>query len=396
MRNPERNASRLLPVLLAFNFGAVFLGRNALDYLMPFAVTDLGLTNTQIGLLSSGLALMWALSGFGLTTFAAPRFPAKTLLIYLGLLVAATALASAAAASFLTLLASRLAYGLFCGPVMPVTQSVMAQAASRRHRGLQMSMVQSVASNLVAAILGPAVLVPIAAIAGWRIALTCAAVLLLLSSTLIARFLIVPRREVVAPAGQGGLLRSLLAAPNVRRCGLISIAMVGWLITSVTFYPLYLTRAAHASSAQMGLLMTAVGLGGLAGSLLLPYLSDRWGRRRALMVGGLLGLLGPLTLYHPGSPAATGTALLLSSLAGGTFPLFMATVPAESLPPDRAPAGMGLVQGLGESLGGVGTPYLAGVLADAYGLQAVLLVIGSCAAIATVIAAGVTEGAPDV
>ena len=393
-----RNASGLLTALLAVNFGAVFLSRNALGYLMPFAAAELQLSNAHVGLLSSGMALMWALSGFGLTTWIAPRLPAKAVLMGSGLLIATTNLTSALAASFLVLFASRMAYGLFAGPVMPITQSLMASAAPPRHRGLQMSMVQSAASNLISAMLGPAALVPIAVVLGWRTALLCDALFMLCASTLVWRFLRVPR---VAPAVERSgtphaVLRGLLATPNVRRCSLISIAMVGWLITGVTFYPLYLIRVAHTSSAQMGLLMVAVGVGGLCGSLLLPYLSDRWGRRAALVLGGLLGLLGPLMLYHPSSsPLAMGVALVASALAGGTFPLFMATIPAESLPPSHAPAGIGLVQGLGESLGGVATPYLAGMLADRFGLQAVLVVMAGCALLAMAAAAGLTETAPN-
>ena len=399
MRNPVHNASGLLTLPLAVNFGAVFLSRNALGYLMPFAAPELALSNTHIGLLSSGMALMWALSGFALTTLMAPRLPAKAVLIGLGLLIAITNLTSALAASFLVLFASRMAYGLFGGPVMPITQSVMARAAPPRHRGLQMSMVQSVASNLIAATLGPVALVPIAVALGWRAALLCDALFMLGAAMLIWGFLRVPEgeRPLAARAGEGsGVLRGLLATPNIRRCSLISIAMVGWLITGVTFYPLYLIRVAHTSSAQMGLLMAAVGIGGLCGSLLLPYLSDRWGRRFALALGGLLGLLGPFMLLHSSnSQLVMGLALGLSALAGGTFPLFMATIPAESLSPSQAPAGMGLVQGLGESLGGVGTPYLAGVLADLFGLRAVLGVMAGCALLALLVAAGLTETAPD-
>ena len=54
--------NRLL-VILAMSFGFAFFDRNAVSYLAPFIVRDLGINNTQVGLLSSALALSWALSG---------------------------------------------------------------------------------------------------------------------------------------------------------------------------------------------------------------------------------------------------------------------------------------------------------------------------------------------
>lgn len=52
-----------LVALLSLTFGIVFFDRNALGFLMPFVQPDLGLSNTQIGLLASALAANWAVSG---------------------------------------------------------------------------------------------------------------------------------------------------------------------------------------------------------------------------------------------------------------------------------------------------------------------------------------------
>ncbi len=55
-----------LIALLSINFGVVFFDRNALSFLMPFVQPDLGLTNTQVGLLASALSLTWACAAFGI------------------------------------------------------------------------------------------------------------------------------------------------------------------------------------------------------------------------------------------------------------------------------------------------------------------------------------------
>jgi len=55
-----------LTALLSLNFGFVLFDRNAVSFLMPFIQPELGLSNTQIGLLSSGLSLTWAIAAFGI------------------------------------------------------------------------------------------------------------------------------------------------------------------------------------------------------------------------------------------------------------------------------------------------------------------------------------------
>ncbi len=55
--------------VLTLMFGFVFFDRNAMGNLAPFITASLHLTNGQIGALSSGLSICWAISGF------ADRYP---------------------------------------------------------------------------------------------------------------------------------------------------------------------------------------------------------------------------------------------------------------------------------------------------------------------------------
>ena len=49
--------------LLSVNFGIVFFDRNSLNFLMPFVQPELGLSNTQVGLVASVFSLVvWASS----------------------------------------------------------------------------------------------------------------------------------------------------------------------------------------------------------------------------------------------------------------------------------------------------------------------------------------------
>ena len=59
-----------LTALLSLSFGFVLFDRNALSFLMPFVQPELGLSNTQVGMLSGGLSLTWAMSAFGIGVVA--------------------------------------------------------------------------------------------------------------------------------------------------------------------------------------------------------------------------------------------------------------------------------------------------------------------------------------
>ena len=59
-----------LLLLLSFTFGFVLFDRMALNFLVPFFDKELGLNNTQIGLLASLLALAWAISGYVIGTLS--------------------------------------------------------------------------------------------------------------------------------------------------------------------------------------------------------------------------------------------------------------------------------------------------------------------------------------
>lgn len=111
-----------LVALLSLTFGIVFFDRNALGFLMPFVQPDLGLTNTQIGLLAAVLASTWAISGFIVGNISDRIGRRKPILILATLVFAFSSLLSGLASSFAMLLGARLLMGVAEGGVLPVSQ----------------------------------------------------------------------------------------------------------------------------------------------------------------------------------------------------------------------------------------------------------------------------------
>jgi MFS transporter, ACS family, hexuronate transporter len=76
------------------------------------------------------------------------------------------------------------------------------------------------------------------------------------------------------------------------------------------------------------------------------------------------------------------------------FPIFMATIPSETIPVKYVATSLGLIVGVGEVVGGAFGPPIAGKLADLYGLQAPMYMAMVCAVMGGLLALGLKETAP--
>jgi predicted MFS family arabinose efflux permease len=166
--------------------------------------------------------------------------------------------------------------------------------------------------------------------------------------------------------------------------------VLGW-----AFLPLFYVKVRQLTSGEYSVLMSLLGLSAAFFSFVVPGLSDRLGRRPVVLAFNLLGVLVPLAaLYWHGSLYLLGALIFVGWAASGTFPLFMGTIPSETIPARYVATSMGLTVGIGEILGGVSAPALAGTAADRYGLTAPLFIQAACALAGALLALGLKETAP--
>ncbi len=386
--------------VLTITFGFVFLDRNAASFLMPFIASDLHFSNSQVGLIASALSFTWAVAAFLGGAYSDRTGNRKTFLLVTVVAFSLCSFASGLAVSFVTLFSTRLLMGLAEGPILPISQSLVAIESTAARRGNNMGVMQNFGSNLLGSFVAPLVLVAIASTYNWRWAFYLSGVPGLIMALLIAKFVRRPAaaaevRTAAEPAEKSMGYRQMLHHRNMWLCMLMAIFMVAWMVLGWAFLPLFYIKVRQISNGAMSVLMSVLGLSAAFFSFVVPALSDRFGRRPIIVIFNCIGLLVPLAaLYFQGSLFILGTLIFFGWSASGTFPLFMGTVPSETIPARYVATSLGMVVGLGEILGGVGAPAIAGRAADHYGLEAPIMIMAVCALLGTVLALFLRETAP--
>ena len=389
-----RYETRLM-VILSVTFGIAFFDRNALNYLIPFVMDDLKLSNTQIGMLSSGLSICWAVSGFIMGAVADARGHKKLLLLAAIVIFSLCSFLSGMATSFLLLLMARMLMGVSEGPMLPISQALMAAETPDEKRGLYMGIMQNFGSNLLGSFAAPVIVVALASLYDWRVAFFLAGIPGLIAAIFIARYVREPAPHAPEQAAQPVSRWSLIGIRNVYLCVLICVLMVAYTVIAWTFLPVFYVKYRGITPVTMSWLMGVLGISSTITSFVVPGLSDRVGRRPVIIIVSFIGLLTPLAaLYYTGSVIVLGLLLFIGWSMIGNFPLIMATIPSEAIPARYIATAVGLTMGTGEVIGGFSGPIIAGWSADHYGLTAPLFIMAACAVGAGLLGLALKESAP--
>ena len=242
-----------LLAILSITFGLVFVDRFALVYLTPYISKDLGLNNTQIGILVSMLGLSWALSGYFTTAWAEKNNKKKTVFIISVILFSLASISSGLATSFGILLLCRLMMGFFEGPALPLIQSFIAKESSVNRLGLNMGILQSFGSTLFGFILAPVILVVLADKFGWRSVFFIAGIPGIIMALFNWKFIKKSTAENVEKKTVESLsFIELLQFKNIKIAVVLASLLMTWLNSCMTFMPKYFTEIQGFSYDAMG------------------------------------------------------------------------------------------------------------------------------------------------
>jgi MFS transporter, ACS family, hexuronate transporter len=389
-----------LLLILALSFGFAFFDRNAVTYLAPYIVRDLGINNTQVGLLGSALSLSWAFSALIIGRWSDSAGVRKPFLVILLVIFSACSILSGLATSFYTLLAARLIMGIAEGPLMPICLAILTVESTPSRRGLNIGLVQSTFSSLIGATLAPLALVKLAILFNWRIAFFLSGVPGILCALAIMRFVREPKAASMPdrPIVSNGVPAAkfhLFSERNIWLCSIIACLMVAWLMLHQMFLMLFLTKVRHFTEQQAGGVMSWTGFCATISGFIAAGISDRIGRKPVVVVACLLSLLTPLTaLYFHGSLSVLTALMFVGWIGTAAFALFMAVIPGETLSPAHAATASGMVACMGEVVGGAGSQLAGGWAADLTTLAAPFQIAALCALGGTILSLFLKETAP--
>jgi MFS family permease len=356
-----------LGVLFAVNV-LNFYDRQALGALVEPIRREFGLSDTQIGALTTLFTVVYAVVGLPLGRLADTWSRRKLLAIGVAAWTALTA-AGGLAGSYAALLVSRLGVGVGEAVCAPAATSWIGDLVPPKRRAAALSFFMlgvPIGSMLSFSISGP-----VGQAYGWRPAMVLAALpgLVLAPALLMLRE---PRRGA-AETAVAKLSPSLLRIVTLRWI-IASGALVNFSLYALsTFLPAFLTRHHGLSIAQSGLWAgIGSGVAGVAGGLAAGAWGDRVARYHAhgrLTTAAIAALVAaPAAALGIASPAgAAAFAILLLMLAYGLLNMYYGLVYAaiqDIVPPARRGAAMALYFMAMYLCGASFGPLLTGWLSD--------------------------------
>ncbi|AQZ65141.1 Major facilitator family transporter [[Actinomadura] parvosata subsp. kistnae] len=374
-RAADRYELRLL-VILFLSFGFVFFDRQALSFLAPYMDRDFGLSNAELGTLSGVLALTWALAGMFAGRLSDALGRRKPILVVAVVLFSLFSASSGLMGGFAGLLVARALMGTAEGAVLPMAQSLMVEASRESRRGFNMGLLQGSSAGLLGGIVAPLVVVWLAETYDWRVAFYVTIVPGLIMAALIWKFVRerAPRAPQVREETVKVPLGEVLRLRNIVVCMLIACCYLTWFVTIITFTPTYLTQVKGFDPGTMSGVMTCLGVAWVLWGFATPAISDRIGRKPALIGFTALAVCCPLAVVFVESPVLLGALMVVTYTGLGCFTLFMATIPAETVPRAALATALGVIMGVGELAGGFLGPMVAGWASDQWGLRAAMFI----------------------
>jgi MFS family permease len=397
--NNSSGYQMLLVFLLSLNFGIVFFDRQALNVLMPSVQPELGLTQTQIGIIAGGLSFSWAIAAFFYGRLSDSIGKRKILLILATLAFSLCSFLTGLATTFALLLGARLLMGAAEGGVMPISHAMVASEVDPARRGLAQGVAQNLGSNLLGSFAAPVILVAFAEAFGWREAFYLAGIPGIVSAAIIWFMLKepAPLPKPVNDAEKSMTIRQALKVRNMWVSVVVGVLMVAHFVSTWAFMPLYLVQTRGFDAITASWIMGSLGIAAAIYSFVVSGLSDYIGRKPVMVVLPFLSVVGPLAaMYYNGPPVLLVAMFFVGWAVNGVFPIFMATIPSESFRPLHHATVLGLAMGACEILGGVFGPPIGGFLNDTFGVNSFLWMLIVLAVISGFVAMGLQETAPRV
>jgi predicted MFS family arabinose efflux permease len=364
-------------LILSLGFGLVGIDRFLISTMYPTIARDLHLGYGDIGTITGALAIAWGVAALlmgNLSDRIGQRPVLVVSLVVFSLLIGASGLAAGLGGLVVVRLIMGFADGAFTPSSIAATIQLSPPERHGRNVGFQQTMLVLFGLGLSPLLVGALLRKGI----DWRYIFS----LFLIPGLIVAwlTWRIVPQRSPTgnpAPRGSQSSFtdwRAVIGYGNIR---LLMAGMLCWLtclITTSAFLPSYLVSHLQLDTDRMGKVMSAIGFGAMAGTILLSALSDRIGRKPVMVISSI-GALACLILLSSIGPSVNRLFSCLFAVHFFNNALITMTVgpiAAETVPPRLMATASGVVIATGELLGGGLSPVLGGLVAERFGIEHVL------------------------
>ncbi len=264
----------------------------AVDPMIPQIAADLEADPAKVALLATGFALPYALVQPALGACADLFGKTKLMTMSLVALVV-TAVASCFATSFPALLTLRILSGMFAGGVFPIALAICGDLVPVAQR--QFAVSRLLAAATIGNLLGSPTIGAVSDLLGWRGGFSVMAALALVALVAAA---IGYRGVVTAPPTPGGIAALPATYREIFRNPLAKFCYGGVVIEAVCLFGLFpyvallLHQVGEERASIAGLVLSGMGMGGIAYVLLLRVLLKTLGEQKLMLAGGLAMGLG--------------------------------------------------------------------------------------------------------
>jgi MFS family permease len=367
-----------LTFLFCLMFGFIGIQRVVIGVIMPTIQKDLGFSDTMVGLIVAITGLTWAV---GTIVFAAigDRYGRRYVIAVCTMLSGVLSWVTSYVHGIGQLMAVRGFLGLFEGGPYPLSMGTISEEAPPHRRALNAGLVTGSFMLIGICIGSQAAGWLVQKYGSWRPVFLVVSLPAVLVGILLAIVMREPPSvaeairkrkagEQIEKKAERGSIREAFRYKNVLISSINSIPVMGWLYIFTAFSTKFLDEHHHFAPMVYGLIISAAGLGGFIGEFTMGSISDMIGRKKALIIDALLcSAFGFAVALSPvGTPPIVFGALFFffGLFGGGMYPMYLSTLPAESVPPRISGTAVAIPTAIGETLGAALMPSIAGLLSD--------------------------------